>query len=147
MSGWLFTYKLIDVIQSVNIMKDSKTYDHSKQTSVFFNMWSYSFDHLYPKISLFWDCPCPSSIYQISIQNILSDQIPYVFVYVWDVCACVQFLHTWEDMNKSLCEVLRRTWTALSFHCPLYSLESGSHTVLDTTLALRSTQKPLISSL
>lgn len=48
MSGWLFTYKLIDVIQSVNIMKDSKTYDYSKQTSVFFNMWSYSFDHLYP---------------------------------------------------------------------------------------------------
>lgn len=48
MSGWLFMYKLIDVIQSVNIMKDSKTYDHSKQTRVFFNMWSYSFDHLYP---------------------------------------------------------------------------------------------------
>lgn len=28
--GWLFIYKLIDVIQSVNIMKDSETYDHLK---------------------------------------------------------------------------------------------------------------------
>lgn len=29
-SGWLFIYKLIEVIQSINIMKNSKTYGHLK---------------------------------------------------------------------------------------------------------------------
>lgn len=75
----------------------------SKQSSVLFNMWSYSFDHLFiPRyLSLFWDCPCPYSIYQISIHNILLDQI--LCVRVWCVCVCAVSAYVRRHEQELMC--------------------------------------------